>query len=133
MALLWRAKDRRLGPPNERLGIPEIGNGPNTVSESAVSNSELNDFSGHVRRRRGTEICNFGRRLHWIFWIFSSGFFPFSPGLLSNLVRKSPQNVEKIARFLGGEESVESQGTVKGVFETGSECLCKNRMNEGFG
>ena len=40
--------------------------------------------------------------------IFSSGFFPLSPGLLCNLVRKSPQNVEKIARFPGGEKGEES-------------------------
>ena len=42
------------------------------------------------------------------FSIFSSGFFPFSPGSLCSLVRKWPQNVEKIARLPGGEKSVES-------------------------
>ena len=51
------------------------------------------------------------------FWgAVSTGFFefspldafPFSPGLLCNLARKRLQNVEKIARFPGGEESVES-------------------------
>ena len=31
--------------------------------------------------------------------------FPFSPGLLCNLVRKTPQNVEKIARFPGGKKA----------------------------
>ena len=48
--------------------------------------------------------------------IFSTGsfesspvdFFPFSPGLLCSLVRKSPQNVEKFARLPGGEKGVES-------------------------
>ena len=35
-------------------------------------------------------------------------FFLFSPGFLCNLVRSWPQDVEKIARFLGGEKSVES-------------------------
>ena len=36
-------------------------------------------------------------------------FFPFSLSRsLCNLVRRSPQNVEKIARFPGGENSVES-------------------------
>ena len=34
--------------------------------------------------------------------------FPLSPGFLCNLVRKSPQNVEKVARFTGGEKSAES-------------------------
>ena len=42
------------------------------------------------------------------FRIFSIGFFPFSPGLLCNIIRKRPQNVEKIARFPGGEKSLES-------------------------
>ena len=32
----------------------------------------------------------------------------FSPGSMCVLVRGPPQNVEKVARFLGGEESVES-------------------------
>ena len=49
----------------------------------------------------------------------STGSFEFSPvdfstGFLCNLVRKSPQNVEKIARFLGGEKSAES-GHVPGM------------------
>ena len=39
-------------------------------------------------------------------WIFSSGFSPSSPGFLCNLVRRMPQNVEKIARFPGREKSV---------------------------
>ena len=47
-----------------------------------------------------------GNSLHWIFLLnFSSGFFPLSPGFLCNLVRKSPQTMEKIARFPGGEKS----------------------------
>ena len=33
---------------------------------------------------------------------------PFSPGLLCISIRKWPRNVEKIARFPGGEKSVES-------------------------
>ena len=38
----------------------------------------------------------------------SARIFLFSPGLLCNSVRKWPQNVEKIARFPGGEKNVES-------------------------
>ena len=54
-------------------------------------------------------MCNFGALSPLDFFkFFSSGFFPFSPGLLCNLVRTSPQNVEKIARCPGGEKSVES-------------------------
>ena len=33
------------------------------------------------------------------FFVFLQRIFPLSPGLLCNLVRKSPQNVEKIAHF----------------------------------
>ena len=52
-------------------------------------------FSGHVRPRQGTEICNFRAP--------SPRFFEFSPVdvLLCNSVRIWPQNVEKIARFPG--------------------------------
>ena len=39
---------------------------------------------------------------------FSSRVFLFFSIFLCNLVRKSPQNVEKTARFMGGEKSVES-------------------------
>ena len=47
-------------------------------------------FSGQVRPRQGTEICNYGassplEALHWIFCFF----FP-SPVLMSNLVRRAP-------------------------------------------
>ena len=35
-------------------------------------------------------------------------FWPLSPGFLCNLVGKSPQNVEKIARFPDGEKGAES-------------------------
>ena len=68
-------------------------------------------FSGHVRPRQGTEICNFGVPSPLDFLrIFSSGFFfPFlQVYLLCNLVRKRPQNMEKIVRFPGGERGVES-------------------------
>ena len=44
----------------------------------------------------------------WIFFELSPVDFHFSPGLLCNLVRKWPQNVEKIAPFPGGEKSAES-------------------------
>ena len=53
---------------------------------------------------RGQKSAISGRRLHWIFCIFSSGIFLFSPGFLCNLVKKSPQNVEKIARFFWAEK-----------------------------
>ena len=46
----------------------------------------------------GTDVCNFADP----FSNFLQGSsFPFSPGFLCNLVRKSPQNVEKICRFPG--------------------------------
>ena len=65
--------------------------------------------SGHVRPRQGTEICNFGASSPLILGEVSPvDFFPFSPGFLFDLVRKSPQNTENIARFPGAEESAES-------------------------
>ena len=71
--------------------------------------SENACFSRRVRPRQRTEICNFWEYLPLDFSIFSSGFFPSSPGFcVMYVVRKSPQNVEKIARFPGGERSVES-------------------------
>ena len=48
---------------------------------------------------KGQKSAVSGRRLHWIFCLsFLQFVFPFSPGFLCNLVRKSSQNVEKIAR-----------------------------------
>ena len=44
----------------------------------------ISPISGHVRPWQGTEICTFGRRLHWILWIFSVD--TISPGLLCNLL-----------------------------------------------
>ena len=64
-------------------------------------------FSGHIRPRQGTEIRNLGEFspldffyfLQWIFIIFLQVFCA---------ERKRPQNVEKIARFLGGENHPKS-------------------------
>ena len=48
---------------------------------------------------KGQKSAFSGRRLHWIFLNFLQWiFFSFSPGFLCYLVRKPPQNVEKIAR-----------------------------------
>ena len=66
-------------------------------------------FSGHVRLRQGTEICNFGVLSPLDSFEFSPvDYFHFSSGFLCNLVRKSPQNVEKIGRCRGREKSVEA-------------------------
>ena len=59
--------------------------------EAQISTSGLKKtwpFSGHVRPRQGTEICNFGapsplEALHWIFFFFSSI-------IMCNLVRRAP-------------------------------------------
>ena len=63
------------------------------------------DACGHDKGQKSTIS---GRRLHWIFEFSPVDFLRLSPGLLCKLVRKSPQNVEKIARLPGGEKSVES-------------------------
>ena len=53
-------------------------------------------LSGRVRPRQGTNICNFGAPspLDFFFDFCSVDVFPFSPGSLCNVVRKSPQNVD---------------------------------------
>ena len=48
-----------------------------------------------------TQICNFGAPSPVVLFLFSQGF-------LCNSVRKSPQNMEKIARFRGVQKTVES-------------------------
>ena len=62
-------------------------------------------FSGHVRPRQGTEICNFGapsplEALHWIFCFFSSIYVQFS----KTSPPKSGENSEKSS----GESRVKS-------------------------
>ena len=42
---------------------------------------------------KGQKSVISGEILHWIFEFSPVDLFPFSPGLLRNLVRKSPQNV----------------------------------------
>ena len=64
--------------------------------------------SGHVRPRQGTDICNFRAPSPLDFLVSPVYVLPFSPGALCNLVRKSPQHMEKIARSPGGEKSAES-------------------------
>ena len=44
---------------------------------------------------KGQKSAFSGRRLHWR---LSTGFFAFSPGSLCNLVRRAPQNLEKVAK-----------------------------------
>ena len=70
--------------------------------------SKTTHFQDTFDHDKGQKSAFSGRCLHWIFWIFSSGFFYVSPGFLCSLVRKSPQNVEKIAQFPGGEKIAES-------------------------
>ena len=48
-----------------------------------------------LRRRRGTEICNFGALSPLDLIFCPADCFPFSPGFLCNFVRKSPQNWRK--------------------------------------
>ena len=56
---------------------------------------------------KGQKSAVSGRRLHWMFWIFSNGILPFSSTFSVWCSKKSTQNVEKIARFPGGEKSLE--------------------------
>ena len=55
------------------------------------------------------QICNFGAPSPLDSFEFSQvDSCLFSPGFMCNLVRKSPQNVEKMVRFPGGERCVKS-------------------------
>ena len=59
-------------------------------------------FSGHVRPRQGTEICNFGapsplEALHWIFCFFSNFYVQFSKTSPLKSGESSEKSVEKIA------------------------------------
>ena len=65
--------------------------------------------SGHIRPRQATEISNSKKVSPLDFFeVSSSGIFPFAPGFLCHLVRRSPKNLEKIVRFPGGQKSVKS-------------------------
>ena len=65
--------------------------------------------AGSLDHDKGQKSAISVRRLPWIFWNFLQWIFlPFPPGFPCNLVRKSPQNVDKIARFPGGAKRVES-------------------------
>ena len=44
---------------------------------------------------KGQKSAISGRRLHWR---LSTGFFVFSPVFMCNLVRRAPQNLEKVAK-----------------------------------
>ena len=69
----------------------------------------MRDFQDTLRRRQGAEICNFAAPSPLDFFDFSPvDFFHFSPGSLCNFVSKWAQDVEKFARFPGGEKRVES-------------------------
>ena len=57
---------------------------------------------------RGQKSAILARRLHCMSYIFSNGFYPFSPGGMCNLVRKWPENLEKVAKIAGGEIYVKS-------------------------
>ena len=83
--------------PTETLKIP--------VKEGKISRKNKDFFSGQVRPRQGTEICDFGapsplEALHWIFCFFSRIYVQFSK--TSSL--KSGESSEKSS----GENRVKS-------------------------
>ena len=79
---------------SEQIGVtpfcrPQIGG-----SGSVPGPSRTCFVSGHAQPQQGTQICNFGARLHWNFWITSSRFFLLFQSFLCNVTRKSPQRGE---------------------------------------
>ena len=54
---------------------------------------------------KGQKSAILGRRLHWR---LSTGLFAFFPVFMCNLVRRAPQNLEKVAKNSSGENRVKS-------------------------
>ena len=93
--------------------------------------SSCEPSAGRVRPRQGTEICKFGAPSPFSFTFSSGSSFCSFSRFSVKCCNKSTQNVEKIARFPGGEKSVESchvsgcRGFVRPDFD-------KVRLNEVF-
>ena len=97
---------------------PLITTTPNLLSQHTICFLADINYSERTRSTttrdrnlqfRGFSPLEFGRFSPvFLQCISSSELFPFSPGFLCNLVRKSPQNVERIARFPGGVKVAES-------------------------
>ena len=78
----WRVSPRQ----NDRLPrAPFFGNGPNTVSGSTVSNTELSEFFGS-HRVRGRELSEFLSAYYLCVKVNSPSFSWNSPSLLQNSV-----------------------------------------------
>ena len=58
----------------------------------AYKQTQIQDKFDHDK---GQKSAISGRRLHWR---LSTGFFAFSPVFMCNLVRRAPQNLEKVAK-----------------------------------
>ena len=95
-----------MGPENAPIS-PEKDRFSRFLSKKKeFTRNESQDTFDHDK---GQKSAISGRHLHWIFLNFLQWiFFPFLQVSLCNLERKWPQNVEKVARFPGGEKSVES-------------------------
>ena len=52
-------------------------------------------FQDKFDHDKGQKSAISGRRLHWR---LSTGFFALSPGFVCNLVRRAPENLEKVAK-----------------------------------
>ena len=53
------------------------------------------EIQGTFDHDKGQKSAISGRLLHWR---LSTGFFVFSPVFMCNLVRRAPQNLEKVAK-----------------------------------
>ena len=81
-------------PENRGRIFQQRRNLPETLSskEFRTTTAFSQDTFDHDKEQKSAIS---GRRLHWR---LSTGFFAFSPGSLCNLVRRAPQNLEKVAK-----------------------------------
>ena len=82
VAFMWKSPDAT------HLGATSFGNGPNTVSESTVSNTELSEFFG-AHRVPGRELSEFLSAYYLCAKANSPSLSQNSPSLPQNSVRLS--------------------------------------------
>ena len=68
---------------------------PAHVEKSRTEHTRSSLSQDKFDHDKGQKSAISGRRLHWR---LSTGFFAFSPVFVCNLVRRAPQNLEKVAK-----------------------------------
>ena len=95
---------------------------PPFCTETNCEETHVLSYQDAFDHDKGQKSAISGKFLHWIFLNFRQWNFSFfAPGSLCNLVRKSLQNVEKIARFPDGAKGAES------CHVSGCHVFCRSR------